>query len=116
MSGAKSLIPAVILLFASSLSPAWADQGRDRGRHRGRGHRDEVREERRDRDRDDDDRFREPVRVRRDARGFRGLDRNHDGVISRAEWPGSNRSFAVLDGNGDGVLSSAEFLRGRHRH
>jgi hypothetical protein len=113
MSGAKSLIPAAILILPSSLSPAWADHGKDKGRgHRGRGHGDEMREERRDRD--DDRREERRVRVRRDTQGFRGLDRNNDGVISRAEWRGSSHSFAVLDRNGDGVISASEF-RGQRR-
>ncbi len=54
------------------------------------------------------------MRVRRDTQGFRGLDRNNDGVISRAEWRGSSHSFAVLDRNGDGVISASEF-RGQRR-
>jgi hypothetical protein len=39
---------------------------------------------------------------------FRGLDRNHNGVVSRAEWDGDDRSFAVHDWNRDGVLSGRE--------
>jgi hypothetical protein len=45
-----------------------------------------------------------PVNQRR----FRGMDRNNDGVISRAEWRGSRQSFEVHDWNNDGVLSGAE--------
>src|SRR5262245_64536145 len=45
---------------------------------------------------------------------FEGLDRNGDGVISRAEWRGSDRSFRVHDLNGDGVISRDEF-RGAER-
>jgi len=39
---------------------------------------------------------------------FRGLDRDSDGVITRAEWRGSERSFRVHDWNKDGVLSGKE--------
>jgi len=39
---------------------------------------------------------------------FRGLDRNNDGVITRDEWRGNDRSFSVHDRNGDRVLSGAE--------
>ena len=36
------------------------------------------------------------------------LDRNRDGVISREEWTGDDRSFRVHDWNRDGVLSGDE--------
>jgi len=39
---------------------------------------------------------------------FRGMDRNNDGKIARAEWHGSDRSFRNHDWNGDGVLSGDE--------
>ena len=39
---------------------------------------------------------------------FQGMDRNGDGVITRAEWRGSDRSFEVHDWNGDGKLSGDE--------
>jgi Ca2+-binding EF-hand superfamily protein len=41
-------------------------------------------------------------------RRFRGMDRNNDGMISRAEWRGSRQSFEVHDWNNDGVLNGAE--------
>jgi len=46
---------------------------------------------------------------------FKGLDRNNDGVISRAEWSGNDRSFANEDWNGDGVLSGEEVRPGATR-
>lgn len=39
---------------------------------------------------------------------FRAMDTNADGVITRSEWRGSDRSFERHDWNGDGVLSGAE--------
>jgi Ca2+-binding EF-hand superfamily protein len=46
---------------------------------------------------------------RRGARmRFRGMDRNGDGVITRAEWRGNDRSFDVHDRNRDGILSGDE--------
>lgn len=41
---------------------------------------------------------------------FQNLDRNHDGVLSREEWPANARSFRHLDRNGDGVVNLEEFM------
>jgi len=46
---------------------------------------------------------------------FAGLDTNHDGQISRAEWPGNDVSFNQHDWNGDGVLSGIEVTPGVQR-
>jgi Ca2+-binding EF-hand superfamily protein len=46
---------------------------------------------------------------------FADMDRNGDGVITRAEWGGTNRSFDVHDWNDDGVLSGEEVRRGARR-
>ncbi len=46
---------------------------------------------------------------------FRGLDTNRDGVISRAEWRGSDTSFRNQDWNGDGILSGEEVRPGGRR-
>lgn len=46
---------------------------------------------------------------------LRAMDTNGDGVITRAEWRGSDRSFAVHDWNRDGVLSGDEVRAGAHR-
>lgn len=46
---------------------------------------------------------------------FRGLDRNSNNVVSRAEWNGDDRSFANHDWNRDGVLSGDELIAGATR-
>jgi len=46
---------------------------------------------------------------------FQGMDRNNDGVISRDEWQGSQRSFDVHDWNNDGRLSGNEVIVGAQR-
>src|SRR5215213_4347191 len=47
---------------------------------------------------------------------FRGMDRNNDGVITRAEWQGSAQSFRVHDWNRDGQLSGDELRPGAQRN
>jgi YD repeat-containing protein len=46
---------------------------------------------------------------------FAEMDRNNDGVITRQEWNGSDRSFEVHDWNGDGRLSGNEVRAGAQR-
>lgn len=41
-----------------------------------------------------------------------GIDRNNDGVITRGEWSGNDRSFYNLDWNGDDKLSGNEIRSG----
>ncbi len=43
---------------------------------------------------------------------FAGMDRNGDGIITRAEWRGSAQSFSVHDWNNDGRLSGEEVRTG----
>ena len=43
------------------------------------------------------------------------MDRNNDGIITRAEWNGSAQSFRVHDWNSDGVLSGDEVRVGGQR-
>jgi hypothetical protein len=38
----------------------------------------------------------------------RDMDADHDGVVTRAEWRGTDQAFRNHDTNGDGVLSGAE--------
>ena len=52
---------------------------------------------------DEDTRRREAAAAR-----FAGMDRDHDGVITRAEWRGGNQAFRQHDTNRDGVLSGTE--------
>ena len=47
---------------------------------------------------------------------FAALDVNKDGVITRREWNGSDRSFEVHDWNQDGILSGDEVRQGATRH
>ena len=56
-------------------------------------------------DRDDDDR---DWRRGKDNMRFKGMDTNRDGVITRREWRGNDRSFQNHDRNRDGVLSGRE--------
>ena len=46
---------------------------------------------------------------------FQGMDRNNDGVITREEWRGSQRSFDIHDWNNDGRLSGNEVRVGAQR-
>ena len=46
---------------------------------------------------------------------FQDLDRNGDGVITRDEWRGNDRSFRNQDWNGDGRLSGEEVRPGARR-
>jgi hypothetical protein len=45
---------------------------------------------------------------------FAGMDADHDGTITRAEWKGNAIGFAMLDTNGDGVLSGDELKPSSH--
>ena len=46
---------------------------------------------------------------------FQAMDTNRDGVITRAEWRGNDRSFRNHDWNGDGRLSGDEVRPGARR-
>jgi Ca2+-binding EF-hand superfamily protein len=46
---------------------------------------------------------------------FGGMDTNNDGVITREEWRGNDRSFRNQDWNGDGMLSGDEVRAGARR-
>lgn len=46
---------------------------------------------------------------------FQGMDNNHDGMITRAEWNGSDQGFRNQDWNGDGMLSGDEVRPGARR-
>ena len=48
-----------------------------------------------------------------DQMRFRGMDRNRDGVVTRAEWQGTDQSFRQQDRNGDGILSGEEVRVGQ---
>ena len=58
------------------------------------------------------------IAISSDARAqmrFQEMDRNADGVITRDEWRGNDRSFRNQDWNGDGVLSGDEVRAGARR-
>jgi Ca2+-binding EF-hand superfamily protein len=46
---------------------------------------------------------------------FAGMDRNGDGVITRAEWRGNQQAFRNEDWNRDGILSGDEVRPGARR-
>jgi hypothetical protein len=56
------------------------------------------------------DRIRARLEQRVQARMAR-VDRNHDGVISRDEWPGAAKRFDRIDRNGDGVVTADEVVK-----
>ena len=49
------------------------------------------------------------------AMRFAGMDENRDGVITRREWRGNDRSFENQDWNRDGILSGDEVRQGARR-
>jgi Ca2+-binding EF-hand superfamily protein len=59
----------------------------------------------------------DPARDQQDRRPseeslrFRAMDSDNDGVITRAEWRGTDQGFREQDTNGDGVLSGDEVRR-----
>lgn len=73
------------------------DQNKDKARNRGRGNNQGQGGE-------------DLTRMR-----FAGMDRNHDGRITRDEWRGNTTSFNQHDWNGDGVLSGIEVTPGAQR-
>ena len=63
----------------------------------------------------DDDQGRRRNSQSRETMRFQGMDQNHDGVITRREWRGSDASFRAHDWNGDNVLSGDEVRVGATR-
>jgi Ca2+-binding EF-hand superfamily protein len=51
----------------------------------------------------------------REQARFRAMDRDADGVITRAEWRGNAEAFTRFDTNRDGVLSGSEIWIGGRR-
>lgn len=50
-----------------------------------------------------------PEAAEKSRDSFTILDRNSDGVLSRAEWEGSTEAFNQRDKNNDGVMSAEEY-------
>jgi Ca2+-binding EF-hand superfamily protein len=46
---------------------------------------------------------------------YQTMDTDHDGVVTRGEWHGTDRAFRNQDWNGDGVLSGDEVRPGAQR-
>jgi hypothetical protein len=46
---------------------------------------------------------------------YQAMDTNNDGMVTRAEWRGTDRAFRNEDWNGDGVLSGDEVRQGARR-
>jgi hypothetical protein len=84
------ILPAAALTMAIALPVAVDAQRGEGGRGLGRGQA-------------------QPIR-------FQGMDTNGDGIISRQEWRGNDRSFINNDWNGDGQLSGAEVRPGAQRN
>jgi Ni/Co efflux regulator RcnB len=104
-----SKLLSVLALACALVVPATADQGKGKakGKNKDKQTQSDQKHDRdwdRDNDRDWDG---EPGQMR-----FRGMDRNGDGRISRAEWRGNDQSFANHDWNGDGILSGDEVRPG----
>lgn len=79
---------STVIVIAAALASAMPSLAAAQGRGRGRN--------------------RAPIR-------FAAMDTNNDGVITRDEWRGSDRSFAVHDWNGDGRLAGQEVRVGAAR-
>lgn len=105
-------VPALILALAFWIPAVHADKG---GKAKGnKGDKVQQKVELKDRGRD-----KETIKLEeKEGRAgeiqikHRGLDRNHDGVITRSEWPGSDRSFQNQDLNADGILTGNELRPG----
>src|SRR3954471_17053486 len=85
--------PFVILIACAVLSPPAADAAQSENSSRNRSDAGGQARSRRGRS--------VPIR-------FAEMDTDHDGVITRAEWQGTEEEFRKQDTNGDGVLSGEE--------
>jgi hypothetical protein len=96
--------------FLTIATPVSAGQGKAKG-HAKHGEKNEDKAEKKEN--------KAAAKARRSADDpgprFPGVDRDHDGVIRRAEWRGSDSSFANRDWNHDGVLSGDEMKPGAVR-
>jgi hypothetical protein len=90
-------------LFLPFVMPLSADQGKAKGHTKHA----EKREQKEDK--------KEDKAASKSGMRFQDLDRDHNGVITRAEWRGGDASFANRDWNHDGVLSGDEMKPGAVR-
>jgi hypothetical protein len=114
---------SVFVLATLLAVPAVDALAKDKGH--GKGHAKHANKAEKVKDRDDDSRVVRERAVRRDrddgtrrvrAANRSGLDRNGDGIITRAEWRGNAHSFDVQDRNNDGVISARDrnYTAGRY--
>jgi hypothetical protein len=93
-------------VFLTSATPGAADQGKAKGHEK----HPEKHEQK-------DNKRASKAKKSSDESGvkFQGVDRDNDGVITRAEWRGNDTSFANRDWNRDGVLTGNEMKPGAVR-
>ena len=92
----------IVTLAIGVASPAALAQGKGRGAAKGRTKAQTHQQQKQN----------EQTRRASEQIRFYGLDRNSDGVITRAEWSGNDQSFREHDTNGDGILSGNEVRPG----
>jgi Ca2+-binding EF-hand superfamily protein len=89
----------IVALAFGVASPAALAQGKAKGAAKGR-----AKAQARQQQKQNEQEHRQSAEQMR----FYGLDKNNDGIITRAEWSGNDQSFREHDTNGDGILSGNE--------
>jgi hypothetical protein len=97
-------------LFLPFVMPLSANQGKAKGHAKHA----EKREQKEDK-KEDKAASKAEASTSRSGMRFQDLDRDHNGVITRAEWRGTDASFGNRDWNHDGVLSGNEVKPGAVR-
>jgi hypothetical protein len=106
-NAAGGFVTLFTFVFLTSATPGSANQGKAKG-HEKHPEKHEQKKEKKQAAK---------AKASTDESGlkFQGVDRDNDGVITRAEWRGSDMSFANRDWNRDGVLSGDEMKPGAVR-
>lgn len=94
-----------LVLAATADAGPGKGKGKDKDKDKGKQQKQVLKH-----DKHDDDHGRHDGNMR-----FHGVDKNNDGRITRAEWPGNDVSFDNHDWNDDGVLSGDEVRPGARR-